>query len=268
MWNRLLKVLGRLRQYAPRTGRTYLIIIIGLLIGLQNLTTPKPPVAPAQQPINRPATKFKFERAAPYLPDYTAPTAQNGLAPIIWHIPTSKPVVFLTIDDGVFRPADAASYFEDHRLVGSMFLYYNAIKGHSDYFKGFQTRGSVIENHTLAHPHLLKLTYDQQKTEICGANDQLGAVFGKKPTLFRPPYEVYNTDTLKAVNDCGLKALVLWSVVIDKGQFSYLKNRTALRAGDIVLVHFNHDLAANLAAFEAAADQAGLSVDLLENWVK
>ncbi|BAS14662.1 hypothetical protein AHiyo8_29650 [Arthrobacter sp. Hiyo8] len=44
----------------------------------------------------------------PFVPDFTLPPIQGGLAPVITKIPTKHPVVFLTIDDGLVKSRKAS----------------------------------------------------------------------------------------------------------------------------------------------------------------
>jgi peptidoglycan/xylan/chitin deacetylase (PgdA/CDA1 family) len=216
------------------------------------------------------AQMARLEPASPapliFAPDVPPPQVQNGLAPIISHISTKQPVVFLTIDDGVYREPDAAAKMKAARVPASLFLTQRYITAEPGYFSYItQQTGSVIENHTMNHRDLAALGYEDQRKEICTTSDIYTKVYGKRPTLFRPPYGSYNTDTQKVVAACGMKALVLWRAVVQDGAIQY-QFPGGLRAGDIVLMHFTPAFKQDLQAFISAAKAAGLHPQLLEDW--
>jgi peptidoglycan/xylan/chitin deacetylase (PgdA/CDA1 family) len=106
-----------------------------------------------------------------------------------------------------------------------------------------------------------------QKLQICGNGDRFAQVFGVKPTLFRPPYGEYNATTQQMAAQCGIKALVNWSVTVDNGQLNYQAPHQQLQPGDIVLLHFTPNLHTDVAALFAAADAAHLQFGRLEDWL-
>lgn len=201
-------------------------------------------------------------------PDAVIPLVTGGLAPVIGRIETSRPVVFLTIDDGYFQHASVVDAMKRYKLRASMFLADLFIAPDPPFFAQLSRQGSKVENHTVAHDLMMtKKDYQYQRHEICGMNDRLTTYYGQRPTLFRPPGGRYNRDTERAVADCGLRAIVLWSARIQKGAIEYQDGRTSLRSGDIVLMHFRPEFVADIEAFVQAARAAHLHVDLLERWI-
>lgn len=191
-----------------------------------------------------------------------------GPAQVLSKVPTSQPVVFLTIDDGITQTPQTLSWLTMHHLPISLFLYNNAIKGDYPYFRRLQTFGMLIENHTLSHPRMTELSLDQQKAEICGAADTYAKVFARRSTLFRPPYGIYNDDTRNAAIACGMHAIVMWDVVVDTGALQYQPPSTHLESGDIVLMHFKPDFLTDVQAFSAEVEKDHLQVARLEDWLK
>ncbi|MDL2424661.1 hypothetical protein M2C68_18780 [Pseudomonas sp. BAgro211] len=70
----------------------------------------------------------------------------------------------------------------------------------------------------------------------------------------------------KAVADAGLKAIIHRETKANAGKMDY-QYGNALRPGDIVLMHFREEFAADLAAFRAAQLAAGLMVVRLEDFI-
>ena len=200
-------------------------------------------------------------------PDYIVPNPKNGLAPLISTIPTKQPVVFLGIDDGVYKDASEVQMLKDNNIKASLFLAKSLIVDNPNFFKQITANGSFIENHTLNHYlDLYKRSYAVQKAEICGQADYLQAQYGRRPVLYRPPGGSYDSDTLRAANDCGMKAVATWIAKANGGSMQYqIGNK--LRPGDIVLMHFRPEFKQDLQAFIDAEKASGLHTALLEDWV-
>lgn len=200
-------------------------------------------------------------------PDYKIPVAQNGLAPIISTIPTKQPVVFLGIDDGSYQDVSEIQALRDNNIKASLYLAKNFIASNPEFFRQVAANGSLIENHTLNHYlDLHNRSYSAQKAEICGGANYLQAQYGRRPVFYRPPGGSYNSDTLRAANDCGMKAVVTWIAKANGGSMQYqIGNK--LRPGDIVLMHFRPEFKQDLQAFTEAVRAAGLQTVLLEDWL-
>lgn len=191
-----------------------------------------------------------------------------GSIPVIYNIPTSQPVVFLTIDDGWTKTEETQKWLLKHRLPATLFLINDAIKSNYDYFKALQAAGMSIENHTLTHPNLAKVQLARQQAEICGTADTFQAVFGRRPTLFRPPYGAFNASTIKAAGQCGMRAIVMWRAVINRGAIYFQSDHSQLEPGDIVLIHFRPEFLDDMKDFVSEANRAHLQVAHLEDWLK
>ncbi len=191
-----------------------------------------------------------------------------GSTPVIYNIPTTEPVVFLTIDDGWIKTGESQKWLLGHKLPVTLFLTNDAIKDNYDYFKALQAAGLGIEDHTLSHPNLAKVPLARQQAEICGAADTYQNVFGRRPTLFRPPYGSFNAATIQAAGRCGMRAIVMWRAVISKGAIYFQSNHNQLEPGDIVLMHFRPEFLDDLKDFVSEANRAHLQVGHLEDWLQ
>jgi peptidoglycan/xylan/chitin deacetylase (PgdA/CDA1 family) len=202
-----------------------------------------------------------------YAPDVAPAQVTGNEAPVIYKVPTKQPVVFLTIDDGVVRDPEAAAKMRESNVPASLFLTQQYVNHSPGYFSNMaEQTGSAIENHTVSHKDLTLYGYEDQKSQICPASDHYADVYGKRPRLFRPPYGMYNQDTARATAACGMKAVVLWSALVEDGAMHY-QIGDHLRAGDIVLMHFTPSFQQDLKAFVEASKTAGLHPQLLEGWL-
>jgi len=146
------------------------------------------------------------------------------------------------------------------------FMTINAIRHDPGFFKRMQGSGVVIEAHTLTHPELKGKSYDFQKHELCGSADQLGTLYGHRPTLFRPPFGDKDATTLKAAHDCGLQAGFFWKETVDKGIVRYQEGST-VQKGDIILMHFRDRFVDDYIAALQAISAAGLTPALLIDYM-
>ena len=229
-----------------------------------------------QAPAQNPSTVHAQARPSPDTPTsvppgppaekVAAPATVDGMAPVVRRIPTDKPYVFITMDDGAVKDPAALRMIKDSGAKPTLFLNSKYFKGSEDYFKAIQGTGVEINDHTMNHPNLKGKPYDFQRQEICGNADAIQQAFGKRPTLFRPPFGNYDDNTRKAVASCGMKAVVLWTAAVNDGVVQFQAGNK-LKPGDIVLMHFRPEFASDLRAFLDAQDAAGLHTELLEDWI-
>ncbi|WP_030597778.1 polysaccharide deacetylase family protein [Streptomyces fulvoviolaceus] len=186
-----------------------------------------PPAPPAKKP--RITTRKGFEVDG---------HEKLGLPPIFTTIPTKQKIVFLTIDDGAEKDPAFLRMMSELKIPYTAFLSDYLVKEDYGYFKKMQARGVVLNNHTLHHPYLPGLSYARQKHEICGMQDVIEKHYGKRPTLFRPPFGNYNEDTLRAAKSCGVKYAPIWNEEVFVDHWEYREWDRKIRPGDIVLSHF------------------------------
>ncbi|MFG3406400.1 polysaccharide deacetylase family protein [Streptomyces sp. NPDC048142] len=161
-----------------------------------------------------------------------------GLPPVFTTVPTKEKIVFLTIDDGAEKDPELLRMMTELDIPYSAFLSDYVTNDDYGYFKKMQKRGVVISNHTLNHRYLPGLSYAEQKREICGQQEKILKHYGKRPTLFRPPYGNYNRDTLVVAKSCGITAVPLWSSEAFPDHMEWREWDRDLHPGDIVLTHF------------------------------
>ncbi|MFI5754231.1 polysaccharide deacetylase family protein [Streptomyces sp. NPDC051569] len=162
----------------------------------------------------------------------------EDLPPVFTTVPVKDKVVFLTIDDGSEKDPELLRMMSELKIPYSAFLSDYVISDNYGYFQQMQKRGVSLNNHTLHHPYLPGLSYEEQKHEICDQQDKIEKRYGKRPTLFRPPYGNYNGDTLRIAKECGIKAVPLWSAEAFTDHMDWREWDRDLHPGDIILTHF------------------------------
>nr|WP_239146539.1 polysaccharide deacetylase family protein [Streptomyces sp. SID10815] len=177
--------------------------------------------------------------AAPEPPaDKPVKLSATGPVPVLAHIPTSKKVVFITVDDGQEKDPEFIAMMRDLKIPITLFLMNDAVKSDYAYFKPLQALGDHIQNHTLHHPVMNTLPLARQKEEVCGDQRILTEQYGVAPLLFRPPYGAYDARTRTAVAECGPRAIVWWRESMQIKNMQYQTADKKLRPGDIILAHF------------------------------
>lgn len=209
------------------------------------------PDAPAPPSFGQP---YQFGTPQGHVPPIT-----DGKAPVIRRIETTKPYVFITMDDGAVKDPGALQLIKESGLRPTLFLNEKYFKGHEAYFRAIQDQaGAEINDHTIDHPNLRGKPYEFQRKEICDDADAIATAFGKRPTLFRPPFGNYDATTQKAAADCGMKALVLWTAAVNDGVVQ-VQAGDKLKAGDIVLMHFRTTFVEDYRAFLDRAKRDGVT---------
>ncbi len=229
-------------------------------------TSPSPAASVSPAPTPTPTATKRVRRT--FIPDYQLPPIVGGLAPVITKIETKHPVVFLTIDDGNIKTPESIKLMAEYDYPSSLFLTKDTIADNPAFFNAFKAQGSLIENHTVTHNinMVRQWGYQQQLNDMVGMQEYAFQHFGRRPTLFRPPGGAYSNVMRQAVADAGMKAIVTWEAKANAGKMDYQVGNS-LRPGDIVLMHFRAEFAADLAAFRAAQLAAGLEVVLLEDFL-
>lgn len=162
----------------------------------------------------------------------------DSLPPVFTTVPTEEKVVFLTIDDGAEKDPEFLKMMQELKLPYTAFLSDYLVRDNYPYFKQMQAAGVTLNNHTLNHRYMPALSYEKQRQEICGQQDTIEKQFGKRPTLFRPPYGNYNEDTLRAAKSCGIKNVPLWNEEAFPDRMDWREWDRDLHPGDIILTHF------------------------------
>ena len=165
---------------------------------------------------------------------------RSGTAPVFSDVKTTDKVVFITIDDGAEKDPKFVEMLTDLKVPITMFLTKDIVKNDYGYFKPLQALGNHIQNHTVTHPVMSKLSPEKQKSEVCEDQAALTQQYGTAPLLFRPPFgDGANTPTLNnSVQQCGPRAIVLWRESMQIHDMQYQAGDKKLKPGDIILAHF------------------------------
>ncbi|RII32767.1 polysaccharide deacetylase family protein [Clostridium chromiireducens] len=139
---------------------------------------------------------------------YTTITMNELKDYLLNNSPIPKKSMIITFDDGYMDNYNYAfPILKDLNMVatifcitsnldGSYYLSKDAIKEMSDY-------GIDIESHTVTHPKLDALSYENQLTELKNSKKSLEEITGKEVNSIAYPFGNFNDDTIKASKNAG-----------------------------------------------------------------
>lgn len=194
----------------------------------------------------------------------------DGEVRVVHSIDTADPVFFITVDDGMHRDPQALRMVQEQRIPLTAFLteWTTTSQEAVDYFTAITAFGGTIENHSMLHASLAEPTTDLD-FEICRTQEVYAERFGAAPRLLRPPYGAgFNDPNVQAVAaGCGIDTFVMWNVTVAEGGRKVEYWDPPLRAGDIVLAHFEEDFSASLARIMELAAASGLRPAALTDYL-
>ncbi|HZP29253.1 MAG TPA: polysaccharide deacetylase family protein [Acidimicrobiia bacterium] len=221
-------------------------------------------VAPKRVPARVPSGAYQLLPAPPATP-VQLPGAGSALAPVVSRLPITDKVIFLGIDDGLVRDPQVLTLLKRAKVPFTMFLVQGAADAGEAYWQQAQQAGGTVEAHTITHPDLTKVGEQRRHDEVCGPIADLQERFGRRPTLFRPPYGAYNDAVRADAASCGFKAVVMWKGSTNDGRFD-LQEGPNLQPGDIILMHWRTDLYQDLLKVFDTVRTQGFSIGRLEDY--
>jgi peptidoglycan/xylan/chitin deacetylase (PgdA/CDA1 family) len=183
---------------------------------------------------------------------------------VVYRVQTKDPVVFITIDDGVYRSEAAMAEIRDLNWPVVHFLPPGMLRNDPSWFERF---GEPVEfgNHSETHMRLKGRGFDIQKREICQGATKVKSFVSGPITWLRPPYGVYDKTTVNAAKSCKMRHIVLWNVEVVEGRIHTWGGE--VKRGDIILLHHRKELAGDLRALERKLRQLRLRPAVLSAYL-
>lgn len=103
-------------------------------------------------------------------------------------------------------------------------------------------QGHEMGTHGYRHSKFTKLSYEQQLREMKRGKEILEDLTGREIKWFRPPYGLYNDDTIRSANQLNLRTM-LWQIASwdwkhrNNPEQIILNVNEFTQPGDIVLLH-------------------------------
>ena len=122
--------------------------------------------------------------------------------------PIPNKSIVLTFDDGYMdNYYSAFPILKDFNMVATIFCITSNLDGSyylsKDAITEMSNYGIDIQSHTVHHPHLDKMTYDEQLSELKDSKKTLESITGKKVDSIAYPFGDFNDDSIKAAKDAG-----------------------------------------------------------------
>lgn len=255
------------------------LLVAGLLAGCggdekkaspASRTATVPPPVQSPSPTRTPTTSPQPVVPSPVPPktNRPAPPAKKPLAPVLTRIGTRDKVVFITIDDGWEKDPRFIQQVREQSVPVTVFLTNDAARENYGYFQELQQLGAPVENHTMTHPVLSRLSWERQRHEICPVQDIYATKYGARPTLLRPPCGAYNKATREVAASCGIKAIMNWTAEYKSATGRmYYQGPGGLHPGDIILWHFNPHMPRNFDRLMRIIRKQGLRPAALRDYL-
>lgn len=127
---------------------------------------------------------------------------------ILNNSPIPEKSIIITFDDGYMdNYFNAFPILKDFNMVATIFCITSSLDGSyylsEDAIKEMSNYGIDIQSHTVTHPKLNKLTYNQQLTELKESKKTLEHITGKKIDSIAYPFGDFNEETIKAAKNAG-----------------------------------------------------------------
>ena len=164
----------------------------------------------------------------------------------------SQPIIALTFDDGpntAITP-EVLDTLEENGAVGTFFLIARNITPESaEVVRRAKAMGCDIENHSLTHGFMDRMTGEQIRAEVQACTDKITEITGEAPRFFRPPYIAVNRlmyDIIDLTFICGVGCEDWVPTVTAQERIDRVL--AAAEDGQIVLLH---DMEGNRATADA-----------------
>ena len=129
---------------------------------------------------------------------------------------------------------------DEYNIKTTFFLVDIWTQKYPELVKEIAARGHEIGNHSTSHPQMSKLNETQIAKELNTQADNVLAIAGVRPVLFRPPYGDYNNRVITTARAQGFVP-IQWSVDSldwkNRGAQDIINRATKVKSGDIVLFH-------------------------------
>ena len=167
---------------------------------------------------------------------------QQRAAPAVAFPSNNK--ILLTFDDGptVEATQTILKALDENKIKALFFCVGQNIERKSELAKEVITQGHSIGNHNYSHKSLIKLSKEDQISEIKKCNDVIYNMLGVEPVYYRPPYGRYRLSTNKLLKQFKLKN-IMWSLLTYdfKNDFNLVKSAVDknLKSDSIIVLHDN-----------------------------
>lgn len=181
---------------------------------------------------------------------------QKIFSSFVWHIPTSKKIVYLTFDDGPTPDVTpwTLEILKKYNAKATFFCIGQNIAENPELYRQLQRQGHSIGNHTYNHVngwHSATENYIKNVNLCSETMAQYKETEESNDKLFRPPYGKLKWQQLKILKERGYK-IIMWDILSadfdttispEKCAENVIKN---IRPGSIIIFHDSLKASVNL----------------------
>ena len=177
--------------------------------------------------------------------DNTVETSSSNVEKLlpIYNVQTEEKKVALTMNcawnaddiDNILKT------LEENNTKITFFMVGDWIEKFPEAVKKIYDSGNEIASHSNTHPHVNKLSYEENIEEIEKSNDKIEKITGTRTKIYRAPYGEYNNTVIKSANDKGYYT-IQWNLdTLDytglTGDEMWNRIKDKIKQGDIILSH-------------------------------
>ena len=131
----------------------------------------------------------------------------------IYCVQRDQKVVSVSFDAawGDASTADLVDILTHYNVKATFFVIGDWAEQYSADVEMLAQAGMEIMNHSSAHGHMSQMTAEDIIADVQACNQQIEAITGTAPTLFRCPYGEYNDTVINAVRSIGMEP-IQWDV--------------------------------------------------------
>ena len=144
----------------------------------------------------------------------TRKTAVNAERKIpIYSVETKEKKIAVSFDAawGNEQTEDLIRILDSYGVKTTFFVVGEWAEKYPESVKALHAAGHEVCNHSDTHPHMPRLSPDEQKQELKRCNEKIAAVTGETPKLFRPPYGDYDDTLLTSAESLSMQS-IQWDV--------------------------------------------------------
>lgn len=128
-----------------------------------------------------------------------------------------------------------------YNVKATFFVIGNWAEQYPEDVKMLCENGMEVMNHSSAHGHMNQMSSEEIIADVNKCNDQIEALTGERPTLFRCPYGEYDDHVISAIRSIGMEP-IQWDVdSLDWKEISadeiYNRVTSKVQPGSIILFH-------------------------------
>ena len=160
--------------------------------------------------------------------------------------------IALSFDDGPnnITTPQVLDLLEEHQIPASFFLIADFIKPETEeQIRREMVLGCDIENHTVTHRDMTKLSVEEIREEVRVCSEKIAAITGTEPSFFRPPFICVNQtmyDEIGLTFICGV-GVEDWVPTVSAEE----RVKRMLEAAADGVIFLLHDLPGNTNTVEA-----------------